>query len=295
MPLAYKNLKPFPIVISGVLVMFNPNDSLRRALSICTAILMPVLYLSCTAPIKEDAKLLNGRIYAENSTMKKRIPLIERENDVLKKENLQHRMKILDLESQIKQLGLELDSLNDKYDKDMAVGAEQINKLQENIQKIEQESSVKIQGLMSKNEVLKAKMAREIQGLKEQMEKQNDAHIQERKQIMQENAQREFDLTSKLDALQKSLEARELEIASRKMAMDEISSKLGEATAQSDALKKDRQEAAAELESAKAANADLTKNIESLTQKIESLTKNLATQKSGSSEAKKHEPSETKK
>jgi chromosome segregation ATPase len=268
--------------------MFSPKNSLWRALSICTAILGSVLYLSCTAPVKEDEKLLNGRIYAENSTMKKRIPLIERENDVLKKENLQHRVRILDLESQIKQLGLELDSLKDKYDKDMAAGAEQINKLQENIQKIEQENSTKIQGLMSKNEALKVKMAREVQDLKEQMEKQNDAHIQERKQIMQENAQREFDLTSKLDALQKSLEARELEIASRKMAMDEISSKLGEATAQSEALKKARNEAGAELESAKAANADLVK-------KIESLAKQLATRKSGSSETKKPEPSETKK
>jgi chromosome segregation ATPase len=244
--------------------MFTPKIGSRRLLSICSAALILTLCMACPAPVKEDTQLLNSRILAENSTMKKRLPLIERENDVLKKENLQHRMKVMDLESQIKQLGLELADLNDKYAKDMTAGAEQINKLQETIQRMEQDNTARIQDLTSRNVALKAEMVREVQDLKNQMANQNDAHIQERKRIMQENAQREFDLTARLDMLKKSLEAKDLEIASRKMAMDEISSKLGEAIALSDTLKKARDEAVAELESVKAANADLTRKVDEL-------------------------------
>ena len=248
--------------------MYTPKIGLSRTLSVCSVSMMLIVCMACPAPVKEDAQLLNGRILAENSTMKKRLPLIERENDVLKKENLQHRMKVLELESQIKQMGLELSSLDEKYTKDMAAGAEQINRLQETIQRMEQESSARIRELTSKNAALKAKMDREVQGLKDQMAKQNDAHIQERKQIMQENAQREFDLTTRLDNLKKALEAKDLEIASRKMAMDEISSKLGETTALSESMKKSRDAAAAELDSLKAANAELAKKVDDLTKQL---------------------------
>ena len=268
--------------------MLTPQIGLRRMLGLCSVSLIVMVCTACPAPVKQDAQLLNGRILAENSTMKKRLPLIERENDVLKKENLQHRMKVLDLESQVKQLGLELASLNDKYAKDMAASAEQINKLQETIQRVEQESSARLQELTSKNTALKAKMAREVQDLKDQMAKQNDAHIQERKQIMQENAQREFDLTARLDALKKALEAKDLEIASRKMAMEEISSRLGEATALSDSLKKIRDAAVAELESVKAANGELT-------QKVDALTRQLTVQKNESTATTNSSPSKTTK
>jgi chromosome segregation ATPase len=248
--------------------MFTQKNGFSHTLKMWAGCLVVIMCMACPAPVKKDAQLLNSRVLAENSTMKKRLPLIERENDVLKKENLQQRMKILELESQVKQQGVELTSLNDKYTKDMANNAEQINKLQETVQRIEQESSAKIQELMTKNDALKARMAREVQGLKDEMAKQDDAHIQERKRIMQENAQREFDLSAQLDNLKKVLEAKDLEIASRKMAMDEISSKLGEATAQCDTFKKARDKVAAELDSAKAANIELAKQVDALSKKL---------------------------
>jgi chromosome segregation ATPase len=273
--------------------MSTPKFGFRRTLSMCSVSLMLIVCMACPAPVKEDAQLVNGRILSENSTMKKRLPLVERENDVLKKENLQHRMKVLELESQIKQMGLEFSSLNDKYDKDMAAGAEQINKLQETIQRMEQESSARIGELTSKNTALNAKMVREVQDLKDQMAKQNDAHIQERKRIMQENAQREFDLTARLDKLKKALETKDLEISSRKMAMDELSSRLGAATALSESLKTARDAAAAELDSVKAANAELTQKAAELTKKVDALSKQLLVRKNETSENTNSQPSKT--
>ena len=251
--------------------MFHHKIGPSGGLRLCSLSLAMVMCMACLAPVKQDPQLLNGQILAENSTMKKRLPLIERENDVLKKENLQHRMKILDLESQIKELDQERDSLNDKYAKDMAANAEQVNKLQETNQKLEQESNARIQELTSRNVDLKARMASEVQDLKEQMARQNDAHIQERKVIMQENAKREFDLSARLDNLKKTLEAKDLEIASRKMALDEITAKLGETTALADSMKKARDAAATELGSVKTANAELTKKLDELEKLAESL------------------------
>ncbi len=287
-------LKPFSIAISGVAAMSNPINGFGGMLKLCSVSLTMILCMACLAPVKEDAQPLNSQVLAENSTMKKRLPLIERENDVLKKENLQQRMKVLDLESQIKQQGLQIDSLNDKYDKDMTARADQIlklqetsQKLQETSQKLEKKSSDRIQVLMSKNTALKARMASEIQDLKAQMAKQNDAHIQERKQIMQENAKREFDLTARLDNLKKILEAKDLEIASRKMAMDEIATKLGKTTTLAESLQKSRDAAAAELESAKTANAELAEKVNDLNKLAESLkeSRDAATAQLGSAKA----------
>lgn len=267
--------------------MINPKNELGGMLKLCSVSLAMILCVACLAPVKEDVQPLNSQILAENSTMKKRLPLIERENDVLKKENLQQRMKLLELESQIKQQGLQIDSLNDKYDKDMTASAEQVLKLQETSQKLEKESSARIQELVSKNTALKARMAGEIQDLKAQMAKQNDTHIKERKRIMQENAKREFDLTARLDNLKKTLEAKDLEIASRKMAMDEIATKLGKTTALAESLKEARDAAAAELESVKVANAELVKKVNDLNALADSLkaARNAAAAELGSAKA----------
>ena len=70
--------------------------------------------------VKDSKQPFDTQLMAENSMMKKRLPLVERESDVLKKENQQHRIKIQDLEMQNKQLSLELTSLNEKYTNDMA-------------------------------------------------------------------------------------------------------------------------------------------------------------------------------
>ncbi len=244
--------------------MFFKKDSLLCALNLCAALFIPVFFISCSAYVKKDDQPSNNRISAEYSMMKKRLPLIERENDVLRKENFQHRKTIKDLEAQIKGLNLELTFLRDKYANDLAIREEQLSSQQETIQTIEQESDERIETLTALNNALETKLGREVQALNEQMVKQKEAFNQELEQIIQQNAKRESNLLIQLNDLKKTLKPKELEIASLKATVTEISIQLAEATALSRALKKARDDSMAELESEKAAKAELIKKMDAL-------------------------------
>ena len=166
------------------------------------------------------------------------------------------------MESQIKQLVLELTSLREKYANDTATGKEQISGLQETIQKMEKVNAERIEALDALNKDLEAKSNREIHKLNQQIALQKAAFNQERAQILQEHEKKESDLLIQLDSLKKTIAPKELEISSLKSAIGEISIQLGEATALSKALKKARDETLAELDSAKAANAELIKKMD---------------------------------
>jgi len=241
--------------------MLCKNSFIVNILNICAASFVALLSLSCTATVHEGQQTFSSQFLAEHSMMRKRLPLIERESDVLKTENQQYRAKIYDLEKENKQLGQTLTSLKEKYADDMALGAEAIDTLQETMQKIEHENSDSIAVLVSENRGLEEKLARDIQALNEKIEIQKEVCSQEREQLVQENAQKELKWSTELGMLKKELEPKNVQISSLKLAISEISIQLGAATSLSDTLKKSRDEYSAELESIKAANEDLNKKL----------------------------------
>ena len=249
--------------------MLNENKHILHKFSrlqitmICTGSLILALSISCVAPAKKDEYPLNSRIMAENSSIKKRLPLIERENDVLRKENHQHRTKILSQETQIKNLGLELAFLGEKYDNDMAKAEMQIQDLELTIQEMEKETTARIKSLGALNAALEKKLARQVQSLNKKIAVQKKSFHLEREKIMKENVKRESSLSSRVETLKKTVETKEVESASLKKANSEISSKLDEATKLAEALKKSRDDAIAELETVTETNARLTKALNS--------------------------------
>ncbi len=227
-----------------------------------------VSVLSCTGFVKQNEPPANSQLSAEYSMMKKRLPLIERENDVLKKENLQHRSTIQDLESQIKRLDLELTALREKYATDTSAAAEQISSLQESMQKLEQDSTERIEALNARNKAQETKLGKEIHALKEKSVQQKAAFDREREQIIQEHEAKQSRLKTQLDNLKKTMEPKDLEISSLKKAIAEISIQLGEASTLTKTLKKARDEAQAELDAARTANAELMKKVNALNHEL---------------------------
>ena len=240
-------------------MFFTNNRTL--ALILLLAVFVLLSSLSCTAIVKDNKQPLNSQLFAENSTMKKRLPLIERENDVLKKENQQHRTKIHDLEMQNKQLAAVLTSLNEKYTNDMATGEEQILDLESTISEMEQETAERIELLTAQKNILEEKLVRETKVLNEKLVKQKTAFNQEREQILQQNAKKELDWSTEIGVLKKQLEPMEMQISSLKLAINEISIQLGAATALSEELRKTRDASLAEVDSLKQANSNLNKKI----------------------------------
>jgi chromosome segregation ATPase len=225
------------------------------------ALLLLVLCVGCTASVKAEDPFSNGRLLAENSILKKRLPLIERENDVLGKENLQYRSKINELTLRIKQLESELAALDAKYATDTAADAEKIQNLQQSIESIEKENAVRTEQLQAMNSALEKKRTQEVQALHEQIAKQEESFHRERDHLVQENAQREAKLSNELDGIKKTLNNKELELSSYKLAIGEISTRLGEAKALAEDMRKARDASLSELASVKAAHADLVKKM----------------------------------
>ena len=91
-----------------MLMMFNKIKCRVRALNICVLFFSVLFLLSCTAATNNSRQQQSTQLQAENSMMKKRLPLMERESDVLKKENEQLRVKLLDSAAQNKQLAMDL-------------------------------------------------------------------------------------------------------------------------------------------------------------------------------------------
>ncbi len=258
------------------------NNGRVRALTTCTLPFVLLFLLSCTAAHQNNQQAGSSQLHAENSMMKKRLPLIERESDVLKKENQQYRIKMQDLEMQNKQLGTDLVSLREQYEIDMAAGNQQISSLLEEIQKNEQESRANIDRLMADNKALKEKMTRDLRALKDQIVMQKAAFNKDREKIVQENAKKELNLTNKLDTADKELTIKKAEISSLQSSISEISGKLVKAntvsaelaqagtatTAELESIKaagiKAKNEYQIQLESIRAANADLNKQIAEL-------------------------------
>lgn len=247
-----------------LLTMFFAKHCRVHALSTCILLFFLLFLLSCTAGNNNIQQPGSGQLLAENSMMKKRLPLIERESDVLKKENQQQKMKIQDLELQNKQLGTDLAVLHEKYASDMAVGNQQISSLEETLQAKEQESRISIDRLMADHQALKEKMDRDLRALKDQIVMQKAAFNQQRDQLVQENSKRELRLTNKLGGAEKKLAVKESELSSLKSSIAEISEKLVKANAISAELASARTATVAELESIRAANAALNKKIVAL-------------------------------
>ena len=225
------------------------------------ALLLMALCAGCTAGVKAEDPFSNGRLLAENSILKKRLPLIERENDVLTKENLQYRSKINELGLRIKQLESELTALDAKYATDTAADAEKIRNLQQSIEGMEKENAARLEQLQAMNSALEKKRAQEVQMLHEQIAKLKISFSRERDHLEQESAQREARLSDEMEDLKKTLKNKELELSSYKLAIGEISTRLGEAKALAEDMKKARDQSLAELASVKAAHADLVKKM----------------------------------
>ncbi len=254
-------------------------DIRKLSLNLLLIVLVLLFSLSCTAIVKDDRRPLNSQLFAENSTMKKRLPMIERENDVLKKENQQHRTKLHDLEEQNKQLADVLTSVKEEYATDMALDEEQILDLEKSLNKMEQETGEQIGFLVSQKNKLEEKLVQETKVLNEQLVKQKAAFNQEREQISQQHAQKELNWSTEVGGLKKQLISKELQISSLKLAINEISIQLGVATALSEELRKTMDESQAEVDSLKKANAGLNKKIVDLSVELPSQDSLLQTSK----------------
>jgi chromosome segregation ATPase len=210
-----------------------------------------LLVNSCTTTDRGSAHSTADRIMAENSQMKKRIPLIERENDVLMQENLQYKSRLQEATTRIEGLRADLSYLTEKFGAYVTSTEMQIHFLAENYALLEKTSSHQISELSSRYKDLELKRQEEIKQLNAHIISQNSAFIEEKKKLELKAAEIEL-----------KLDMREAQLASLKTTHDElltkldaVSGRLAEALLQRSQIEKD-------LETLRAVKAELLERTE---------------------------------
>lgn len=209
------------------------NGKLTAALFLAAA-----AFASCSTINVGRYADLNEHLKAENSLVKKRLTLIERENSIYKSENIQYKMDLAQQTAKSEKREGELRSLEDKYRKDVALWEGRHRNLLEKNAILEKESSEKLKELTELNRNLEARLSGEIKRLNEETKRREDAWGKERETMKKESAQREFALAKELEELKKSAAEKEKEISSLKV-------KKGEILVQMDQVKKEREQAEA--------------------------------------------------
>jgi chromosome segregation ATPase len=157
------------------------------------------------------------------------------------------------LSANIQKLNTDLDTLNEKYQNDIALNEEQIRNLEQKYSLLESDSTLKITDLSFLVADLEMKRAQEIKALNEQIATQNNAFSKQLDDFKQQSAQREFELSSALNAAQKSLAAKEFEVSTLKAANSDIAVQLSTLTEQLAQSQFARDQIERELKSMKAA------------------------------------------
>lgn len=233
---------------------------------------------SCATSTAGNASDTSNRLLAENSAMKKRLPLLERENDILAKENGQHKIKIQDLEAVVHRLTADLEANKAQYTETLAARSEQIETLTNALQYLTQSSAEEIAAL---NGRMVAQEERFTQA-QAKVAQERDQVIQERNKIIQQKNEMKTTLSAKLDATNQALQTADLEIeklaaakanletslgaknrtlSELEVANKNLSAKLDETLAAVAELKKSRDASVAELKSTRATNASLLQKM----------------------------------
>jgi len=194
------------------------------------------------------------QLRSENALLKGRATLLQRENSVIKDENLQRKKDMGEQRARIERLEADVASLREQYARDLALRDTRYKSLEQQNEVLKKESSDKIRDLTRLNSEIQKGLEDELKRVNEEAAKNRDAWNTERETLKKDGAQKEFTLQKQMDAIKKETAAKEEEIASQKTLISEQQAKL------------DR--AGKEIESGKDALARLEKLVAELKERL---------------------------
>jgi chromosome segregation ATPase len=186
-------------------------------------LIFTICIFSCSSMTKSKCLELNDNLTSENTLMKKKITLMEREGGVLKEENLLYKRDLQQRMAEVEHLVNEIKSLKDKYDNDTALWNSRYLNIVDKNKILEKESSEKIREMSELNRQLEVKLGDDIKRLTGEMAARVKASAKEIELIKSQFAAREFTLLKEIEEFKKQISSRDAEIASLKSKNSEQS------------------------------------------------------------------------
>lgn len=234
-----------------------------------TCVLWPALLLcvSCTVPGRVDSRLAaNDRLSAEYSQAKKRIPLLERENDILKEENLEYRENVRRLGAGLEELSAGLAGLKEQVEESRRMSEEDTCAFQERLDRQEEASADQIEALTASHQKDLEKLQADIRKLNERLAGATGDLDRRINDSSQENTRKQNALLKRIEGLQQDLAARKAENDTLKSSVAELSARLDAAVHDIAEGSRSRTELQQELEAVKASEAELLKRMKELSE-----------------------------
>ncbi|HSV96119.1 MAG TPA: hypothetical protein VLM75_04195 [Spirochaetota bacterium] len=203
------------------------------------AVLACIGMCACASSGKTGTAPGTEQLRAENILIKKRLVLVERENAVLKDENLQFKSDVRQLAARVEKLTADIAAREDRYRKDIALKESQHQALQQQNAVLSKESSEKIRELMELNGATESRLSGEIAGLNDEMRKLQESFSKEREAVRNDNAKRELALSREIEALKKLAVVKEAEAASLKTALASLEQRFEEKWKDSEAKERE--------------------------------------------------------
>lgn len=212
------------------------------------SVIMALCACACASRPKTDGMPVTEQLRAENSLIKKRLILAERENAVLKDENLQCKNDNRQLCARIEKLGADIALLDERYKKDIALRESQNQALQQKNAVLAKESSEKIRELSELYRATESRLGEEISRLNEELRKLQVSYAREREAVRNENAQRELALSREIESIKRFAAGKEAEADVLKTALSALERRCEEITKVADTRERELNEREGELQ-----------------------------------------------
>jgi chromosome segregation ATPase len=173
------------------------------------------LVMSCTTISGGSHDQLEDQYQAENRLMKNKLNLALRENEILNAENAHYKKDLNDLHAKVESLNTAIESLNKKYDADMAQMNARYEELCAQYTMLEQDSDKKIETLTSSKTALEKEFDDEVSRLNQAIKDQQKAFSKERDQLNSE-------LTTKTQEYEKQTSLLTQEIIDKESTIDSL-------------------------------------------------------------------------
>lgn len=225
-------------------------NSLSKNRRMKANVIMALCACACACASQPKTAGMPGteQLRAENSLIKKRLILAERENAVLKDENLQCKNDNRQLSARIEKLGADIAALDERYKKDIALRDSQNQALQQKNAVLAKESSEKIRELSELNRATESRLGGEISRLNDELRTLQESYTKEREAVRNENAQRELALSREIESLKRLAAGREAEAASLRTALSVIEQRCEEITKVAENRERELKEREGELQ-----------------------------------------------
>ncbi len=212
------------------------------------------------------------KLKSENHVIRKRILLIERRNNILEEENIIFKKDLKQKDAKIRSLDSNMTSLRSKYKNDLNLWTKKYENIREKNAILEKKSNEKIKELTELNRNIEETFTKKVNELNDLLRTRERMYAGDIEKLTKESAQKEFDLSKKIEELKKTINVNDEKILSLEISIKELGKLLEKQKSETGEKDRTIKECLEKNSMMKTVLDNLRKKLEEKSREIEKLT-----------------------